>query len=123
MKIAFVELQGFSSVREEHFGGDETFRQLQLWLTNNPKLAPVIPGTGGLRKARWADPSKGTGKRGGLRVIYLFIEEVSMIVLFNVYSKNVVTDLTPEQKRAAAKYARSIREYFAVWKIESDQNE
>lgn len=29
-----------------------------------------IEGTGGLRKLRQADPRRGKGKRGGLRVIY-----------------------------------------------------
>ena len=123
MDIAFVELPAFSSVREEHFGGDESFRRLQMWLIANPKFPPVIPGMAGLRKTRWTDASKGIGKRSGLRVIYLYIEEASVIVLFNVYSKNVSVDLTSEQKRAAAKQIQLVREGFVTWKTESNKNE
>jgi hypothetical protein len=38
------------------------------WIANNPLAGDVIPGTGGLRKTRWA--RAGMGKRGGARVIY-----------------------------------------------------
>jgi len=123
MKIAFVELTSFSNAREAHFGGDENFRRLQIWLTINPSIAPVIPGTGGLRKVRWANTSRGIGKRSGFRVIYLFIEEVSVIVLFAVYSKNVATDLTPEQKRAATKAAHTVRDDFLNRQNASKRNE
>ena len=37
------------------------------WLANNPLSGDVIQGSGGLRKVRWG--RKGTGKRGGVRVI------------------------------------------------------
>jgi hypothetical protein len=46
---------------------EEEYRQLQLALPAKPTLGKVIPGTGGLRKVRWA--SQGSGKRGGIRVI------------------------------------------------------
>jgi hypothetical protein len=35
---------------------EEAYRLLQLELAENPKLAPVIPGSGGLRKVRWQRP-------------------------------------------------------------------
>ena len=47
---------------------DEEYRMLQTVLLLRPEQGPVIPGTGGLRKIRWA--GKGHGKRGGYRVIY-----------------------------------------------------
>ena len=39
-------------------------------LAPNPELYPVIPGTGGVRKARWG--RQGKGKSGGVRVIYYY---------------------------------------------------
>jgi mRNA-degrading endonuclease RelE of RelBE toxin-antitoxin system len=37
-------------------------------IASNPERHPVIPGTGGVRKARWSRRDK--GKSGGVRVIY-----------------------------------------------------
>ena len=38
----------------------------------NPSAGDLIEGTGGLRKLRFADPRRGKGKRGGLRVIHYY---------------------------------------------------
>ena len=47
---------------------DDDYRKLQIALMLRPEQGPIIRGSGGLRKVRWAKP--GAGKRGGLRVIY-----------------------------------------------------
>ncbi len=39
-------------------------------LALNPEDGDVIPGTGGIRKVRWG--KAGTGKRGGVRVVYFY---------------------------------------------------
>ena len=44
---------------------DDYYRMLQTALLLRPEQGLVIPGTGGLRKIRWA--GKGHGKRGGYR--------------------------------------------------------
>ena len=49
---------------------DDDFRGLQNLLMLQPEAGDSIPGTGGLRKLRFADARRGKGKRGGLRVIY-----------------------------------------------------
>ncbi len=46
----------------------------------------VIPGSGGMRKLRWA--GKGHGKRGGLRVIYYWRDRKGEIWLLTLYAKN-----------------------------------
>ena len=46
---------------------------LQLFLSDHPEAGKVMPGTGGFRKLRWGDDARGKGKRGGLRIIYLFL--------------------------------------------------
>ena len=38
------------------------------WLAANPEIGDPIPGSGGCRKVRWS--VAGSGKRGGLLVIY-----------------------------------------------------
>ena len=95
----FVETSIFSVKREKLFDGDEEFARFQQALLTNPEQGAVIPGTGGLRKIRWAEPSRGKGKRGGLRVIYLHLESVGKFYLITAYSKNDSDDLSADDKR------------------------
>lgn len=64
----------------------------------NPDAGDVIPETGGIRKARWS--RAGTGKRGGVRVIYFVHDTAMPICLLMVYAKSDRDDLSPEAKRA-----------------------
>ena len=66
-KIVFIESKIFEKLREKYLD-DETYRQLQFFLIEQPSTGDVIQGTGGLRKIRWF--GRGKGKRGGVRTIY-----------------------------------------------------
>lgn len=77
---------------------DEEYRALQNVLLENPNAGVVIPGTGGVRKLRWA--GSGRGKRGGLRVIYYVAMPEQTFVMIHIYAKSEQDDLTPDQKRA-----------------------
>jgi len=59
-----------------------------------------MPGTGGFRKLRWADPRRGKGRRGGLRVIYYNFPGEQQIWLMTLYDKDKASDLTPKEKQA-----------------------
>jgi mRNA-degrading endonuclease RelE of RelBE toxin-antitoxin system len=83
---------------------DEEYRQLQAALVENPALGDLIPGTGGLRKLRWALP--GRGKRGGVRVIYYWWVRQDQILMLMAYPKNVQTELTDAQRRLLAKLVK-----------------
>ena len=73
---------------------DQQYRELQATLLFRPDAGAVIKGGGGLRKIRWAPV--GSGKRGGLRVIYYHDEPDRIYMLF-AYRKNQQENLTPEQ--------------------------
>lgn len=75
----------------------ESFRQLQLVLSDDPRCAPVIRGSGGLRKIRWA--GKGRSKRGGIRVIYYYAPTPDVLLLLLAYEKTEQDDLTLQQLR------------------------
>jgi hypothetical protein len=64
-------------------------------LVLHPDLGSVIPGSGGLRKLRWA--IRGRGKRGGVRVIYYWAVVHDKILMLFMYAKNEQDDLTPDQ--------------------------
>ena len=44
--------------------------EMELAIAANPGDAPIIRGTGGIRKLRWT--GSGRGKRGGIRTIYFY---------------------------------------------------
>ena len=60
-----------------------------------PEAGDVIPGSGGLRKIRWGIP--GSGKRGGLRLIYYWAIPMDTIYMLLIYRKSRQDDLTPGQ--------------------------
>jgi mRNA-degrading endonuclease RelE of RelBE toxin-antitoxin system len=67
------------------------------FIAGNPAAGDVIPDTGGVRKIRWS--RAGTGKRGGVRVIYFYHDETRPLYLLMVYAKARQENLTPDEKR------------------------
>jgi len=80
---------------------DDEYRQFQQALLEQPDTGMVIPGSGGLRKLRWA--AKGRGKRGGVRVVYYWFSTRGIILLLSIYPKNVQDDLTIHQLKQLKK--------------------
>lgn len=76
---------------------DDLYRQLQNFLMEQPEAGDLISGTGGLRKVRWNLP--GTGKRGGIRVIYFWRVAEAQILMLLAYPKSEADDLTSSQKK------------------------
>jgi len=97
VKLVFVEAPAFARCRESYLN-DLDFGRLQVALLQSPERGDVIPGTGGLRKLRWTDSRRGKGKRGGLRVLYLYLKGDGEIWFFTLYDKDEVKDLTPREK-------------------------
>lgn len=95
----FIEASGFTRVIGDYFASDEDYASFQIALAEYPTRGDVIPGLAPLRKVRWASKGKGMGKRGGLRVIYLHLPEVSVLFLLDVYGKNEADDLSPSDKK------------------------
>lgn len=78
-----------------------------VYLIEHPDAGDVIPGSGGIRKLRWA--AKGRGKRGGARIVYSYIVLAETIYLLRCYSKNVKTDLTQDEKKELRKIAAHLK--------------
>jgi mRNA-degrading endonuclease RelE of RelBE toxin-antitoxin system len=76
---------------------DEEYAEFQQFLMEHPEAGDVIEGTGGLRKVRWKQGGK--GKRGGVRVIYYFVDEADQLRMLLMYRKGLQDDLTPDQRR------------------------
>ena len=80
---------------------DEEYRKLQAALVGKPTLGPLIRGSGGLRKLRWALP--GRGKRGGVRVIYFWQARQDQLLMLLMYPKSERDDLSPSQLKLLRK--------------------
>ena len=108
MKAVFVESFEFTEWVREYLT-DERLSSLQRDLMNDPEAGDVMPGAGGLRKCRITDPSRGKGKRGGARVIYLHVPEAHVVYLITVYGKDQKDDLSPADKRLYRQLAQILK--------------
>src|SRR5580704_900812 len=78
---------------------DDGYRGLQDRLAAEPELGDVMPGTGGFRKLRWKDPTRGKDQRGGPRISYYYIVGDRQIWLITLHDKNQASDLTPKEEQ------------------------
>ena len=70
-----------------------------VWLAANPQAGDVIPGADGARKVRWR--RSGTGKSGGVRVVYFNLTEEEVLWLVAIYAKADQSNITPSQIKKA----------------------
>ena len=98
--MEFIEASSFSKHIYEYLTDDE-YSGLQSYLLQNPESGKLVPGSGGVRKVRWA--MSGKGKSGGVRVIYYFKRQDDEIWLLTIYSKNEVENIPAHVLRQIAK--------------------
>jgi mRNA-degrading endonuclease RelE of RelBE toxin-antitoxin system len=68
------------------------------FIARNPDAGDLIPQSGGVRKVRWR--RSGSGKRGGVRVIYFYHDPDMPLYLLMIYAKARRDDLSPDARRA-----------------------
>ncbi len=76
---------------------DEELRELEKFLIAQPDAGAVIPGSGGVRKMRFAPASMGMGRRGALRVCYSFFPGYGCIFLVVAYTKQRKENLSQRE--------------------------
>ena len=82
--FTFIDSSAFERALPVYLDDDE-YAELQQFIMHNPESGQVVPGSGGVRKLRWARP--GMGKRGGLRVIYFARYEPNEFWMLGIYAK------------------------------------
>ncbi len=108
--LHFIETRVFTRAWADLGLDDEDdLMSLQLLIMANPKGAPVVPDTGGLRKLRFSPPKWGVGKRDGLRICYVYFEEYWIVLLVHLYDKHQQETLGDAEKKAMRSYIRRQR--------------
>ena len=82
-------------------------REMEAAIVANPAGAPLIQGTGGIRKLRWA--GSGRGKRDGIRTIYFYHVGPEAIYLLTAYAKTDREDLTSADRKALSRLVAAIK--------------
>ncbi len=67
------------------------------FIAGDSEAGDLVADTGGVRKIRWS--RAGTGKRGGVRVVYFYHSANRPLYLLMVYAKARKEDLTAAEKR------------------------
>jgi hypothetical protein len=106
----FIEVVEFTAGVQDYFGSDEAYADFQSELAAQPEKGKVIAGAAPLRKLRWGDQRRRTGRRGGLRVIYIHIPDLRILFMLDVYSKDEADDLSKDEKRELRHLARQLIE-------------
>lgn len=109
--VEFIESRPFSRKLQQLEGdyADELLRAIQAELARNPNRGAMVPGLGGVRKARIANPGRSKGKRGGYRYLCLYLERKQHIHLLFLLDKNEQEDATEEQRKQMREWATQIK--------------
>ncbi|MES9906669.1 MAG: type II toxin-antitoxin system RelE/ParE family toxin [Sedimenticola sp.] len=83
--VTVIESPIFTKLWPDYWSEDER-GEFSAWIAESPEAGDVVPGSGGIRKVRWA--RKGQGKRGGVRVIYFSAPATGLIWLLTLYAKS-----------------------------------
>jgi hypothetical protein len=78
-----------------HFRTEEERGEFAAYIAEHPTAGDVVPGSGGIRKVRWA--RAGLGKSGGVLVIYFARNAEGEVVLLTLYVKSNTDNLTGPQ--------------------------
>ncbi len=85
----------FKTLQKKYNNIKNDLRKLTLELENNPKAG--IPLQHNCFKVKVVNPSATTGKRGGFRTIYYFINEYDNVYLISIYSKTKKENLSENE--------------------------
>lgn len=98
--LTVIETPLFAKLWPDYWTDDER-TQFAAFLAANPEAGDVIPQSGGCRKVRWS--RAGTGKQGGVRVIYFNRQVEGSIVLLVIYAKSAQDNIAADILRRIVK--------------------
>lgn len=111
MRRTFIEVPLFTKRWKEIGLSDEDLLALQIMLLKNPESGPVMEGTGGIRKVRFALENR--GKSGSVRVCYTDFAEYEVAYLITAFTKNEQANLSDEEKNVLKKLVKALKDEIA----------
>jgi len=111
MELTFIHLADFTRKWDKYRLSDEDLQALEQVLWKNPLAGDVIRGAAGLRKIRFAAPSRHTGKSGAFRVAYGYFQVDSTVYLFTIFAKKDQENLTAAEVIQAKKTMEVLTKY------------
>ncbi len=114
--LSFIDTRPFDSAWKALVLTDDDHADLEDKILDGPFRHPVIAGTDGVRKMRYAPPSWKAGKSGALRVCYVCFLDFGTVVLLTVYPKNVKDTLSAADKRAIKQAVRNMRDSLQTFR-------
>ncbi len=112
MRHTFVQLSPFAAKARKLGLDHDDIRLIELAIMEDPDAWPVMSGTNGLRKMRYAPRASGAGKSGGIRVCYFVIVDAQRIYLATAYGKNEMDNLSRAERNSIAKYIALVKSQF-----------
>jgi len=88
---------------------DERFEFVDF-IARNPEAGDLIPASGGVRKVRWG--RRGSGKRGGVRIIYFYHDPAMPLYLLTIYAKARRDDLSSEARQTVRGLVERLKEAY-----------
>jgi hypothetical protein len=112
MELTFVYSPGFVREWDRQRLTDMDLQALEVTIARAPAAAPIMRGTGGLRKIRFAPPSVHRGKSGATRVGFAYFRAKAAIIVVAMFSKNQASNFTTAQKNEIARWLKRIEGDF-----------
>ncbi|MBK9441755.1 MAG: type II toxin-antitoxin system RelE/ParE family toxin [Comamonadaceae bacterium] len=108
--LTIAELPEFIRIADKLLAESER-QDIIRYLAKRPKSGDLMEGTGGVRKLRWG--RGGTGKSGGVRVIYYFHDEAMPLYLLTMFAKGDQANLSKAERNDLAGLVKLL---VQIWK-------
>jgi mRNA-degrading endonuclease RelE of RelBE toxin-antitoxin system len=98
--LTIIESPLFTKYWPDYWTAEE-HGEFMAFIAGNPEAGDVVPGSGGCRKVRWK--RTGSGKQGGVRVIYTTRLANGVVVALTIYGKGATDNIPAHILRQLAK--------------------
>ena len=112
MELTFVYSPGFVREWNRLRLSDLDLQALEQSIGRAPESAPVMRGSGGLRKLRFAPPSMHRGKSSATRVGYAYFRSKDAIIVVALFAKSEAPNFTAAELVEIGKWLKRFERDF-----------